>query len=170
MPLGSMQELFVQQLKDLHSAEGQLVKALPKMAKGATNPELRQAIEMHLEETKSQQQRIEEIFEGERLNGSPRGHKCKGMEGLIEEGAEMLEDDGEQNVIDAGLIAAAQRVEHYEIAGYSTARAMAELLGLSQATRLLSQSLNEEEAADKKLTQIAAQYVHAAAPQSQAEG
>jgi ferritin-like metal-binding protein YciE len=165
-----MQELFVQELKDLYSAESQLVKALPKMAKGATNPELRQAFEMHLEETKAQQQRIEEIFESEKLNGSPRGHKCKGMEGLLEEGSEMLEEDGEENVIDAGLIGAAQRVEHYEIAGYGTAHALAELLGLSKAARLLEQSLKEEEATDKKLTQIAEQYVYAAAPQSQVGG
>lgn len=170
MSLGSMQELFVQQLKDLYSAESQITKALPKMIKGTTNPELRQAFEMHLEETKVQQQRIEDIFETEKLNGSPRGHKCKGMEGLLEEGAEMLEEDGEENVIDAGLIAAAQRVEHYEIAGYGTARAMAELLGLNKAAKMLEQTLNEEEATDKKLTKIAEQYVHAAAPQSQVGG
>lgn len=170
MSLGSMQELFVQQLKDLYSAEGQITKALPKMIKGATNPELRQAFEMHLEETKAQQQRIEDIFASEKLDGSPRGHKCKGMEGLLEEGAEMLEEDGEENVIDAGLIAAAQRVEHYEIAGYGTARAMAELLGLSKASKLLEQTLKEEEATDKKLTQIAEQYIHAAAPQSEVGG
>lgn len=170
MSLGSMQELFVQQLKDLYSAEGQIIKALPKMIKGATNPELREAFEMHLEETKAQQQRIEDIFENEKLNGSPRGHKCKGMEGLLEEGAEMLEEDGEDNVIDAGLIAAAQRVEHYEIAGYGTVRTMAELLGLSKAAKMLEQTLREEEATDKKLTQIAERYVHAAAPQSQVGG
>lgn len=170
MSLGSMQELFVQQLKDLYSAESQIVKALPKMAKGASNPELRQAFEMHLEETKNQQQRIEDIFEAEKLSGSPRGHKCKGMEGLLEEGSEMLEEDGEENVLDAGLIAAAQRVEHYEIAGYGTARAMAQLLGLSKAAKMLEQTLKEEEATDKKLTQIAEQYVHAAAPQSQVGG
>lgn len=166
MSLGSMQELLVEQLKDLHSAEGQIIKALPKMVKGATNPELRQAFAKHLEETKVHQQRIEQIFESEQLNGSPRGHKCKGMEGLLEEGSEMLEQDGEENVLDAGLIAAAQRVEHYEIAGYGAARAMAELLGLSKAYRLLEQTLKEEEAADQKLTQIAENYVHAAAPQS----
>lgn len=153
-------------VKGFVSAESQLVKALPKMAKGATNPELRQAFENHLEETKVQQQRIEEIFTMEELNGSPRGHKCKGMEGLLEEGSEMLEEDGEENVIDAGLIGAAQRVEHYEIAGYGTAHAMAELLGYSKAANLLAQSLKEEEAADKKLTQIAEQYIYAAAPQS----
>ena len=170
MSLGSMQELLVQQLKDLYSAEGQIVKALPKMAKGATNPELRKAFEKHLEETKAQQQRIEEIFESEKLAGSPRGHKCKGMEGLLEEGSEMLEEDGEENVLDAGLIAAAQRVEHYEIAGYGTARTMAELLGMNKAAKLLEQSLKEEEATDKKLTQIAEQYVHASAPQSQMGG
>ena len=170
MSLGSMHELFVQQLKDLYSAEGQIVKALPKMAKGATNPELRKAFEKHLEETKAQQQRIEEIFESEKLAGSPRGHKCKGMEGLLEEGSEMLEEDGEENVLDAGLIAAAQRVEHYEIAGYGTVHTMAELLGMNKAARLLEQTLKEEEATDMKLTQIAEQYVHASAPQSQMGG
>lgn len=170
MSLGSMQELLVQQLKDLYSAESQIVKMLPKMAKGATNPELRKAFERHLEETKAQQQRIEEIFESEKLAGSPRGHKCKGMEGLLEEGAQMLEEDGEENVLDAGLIASAQRVEHYEIAGYGTVRTMSELLGMSKAARLLEQTLKEEEATDKKLSQIAEQYVHASAPQSQMGG
>lgn len=151
----SMQELFVQQLKDLYSAENQLVKALPRMAKAAASDQLRQSFEKHLEETRSQAARIEKIFQTESLNGSPRGHKCKGMEGLIEEGKEMLEEEGEDNVLDAGLIAAAQRVEHYEIAGYGTARALARMLGLSNAEKLLQQSLDEESAADEKLTQIA---------------
>jgi len=166
MSLDTMHELFVQQLKDLYSAESQLAKALPKMAKGAANEELRAAFEGHLEETKMHVARIEEIFEAESLGGSPRGHKCKGMEGLIEEGSEMLAEKGDDSVVDAGLIGAAQRVEHYEIAGYGTARAMAQLLGLSKAASLLQQTLDEEAAADEKLTHIAERYVHAAAPQT----
>lgn len=165
MSLDTMRDLFIRQLKDLYSAESQLTKALPRMAKGAADEELRAAFEGHLEETKMHVARIEEIFEAVSL-GSPRGHKCKGMEGLIEEGSEMLGESGDDSVIDAGLIGAAQRVEHYEISGYGTARTMAQLLGLSQAANLLQQTLDEESAADEKLTQIAENYIHAAAPQT----
>lgn len=162
MSLETVQDLFVQELKDLYSAENQLIKALPKMVKAASNETLRQASAQHLEETKQQARRIEEIFQTESLPGSPRGHKCKGMEGLIEEGAEMLQEDGAANVLDAGLIGAAQRVEHYEMAGYGTAKALAKQLGLTGAEHLLQQSLDEESAADEKLTQIAESEIYVA--------
>jgi len=155
MTSGNFQKLYIDQLKDLYSAEKQLTEALPKMAKAASTPSLQQAFMMHLEETKEHVQRIEQIFTG--LDGSPRGKKCKAMEGLIEEGAELLEekDKWEPEVLDAGLIAAAQRVEHYEIAAYGTARTFAEQLGDAQAITLLQQTLDEEYAADEKLTKLA---------------
>src|SRR4051812_8807098 len=127
MKLEDLQDLFVDQLKDLYSAENQLAKALPKMAKAATNEELKNAFTTHLEETKGHAERLTQIFE--KLGASPRGKKCKAMEGLIEEGKEAMEEDAEPEVMDAALIAAAQRVEHYEIAGYGTVRAYAELMG-----------------------------------------
>ena len=127
MKMSSLQELLVAQLKDLYSAENQLVKALPKMAKNVTSDALREAIENHLEETRGQVERLQKI--GEMLDAKLTGHKCVGMEGLIEEGAEVLEEDGPEAILDAAVVAAAQRVEHYEMAGYGTARTMAELLG-----------------------------------------
>lgn len=153
MKMESLQELYVSGLKDLYSAEKQLVKALPRMAKAASSDELRQALEDHLRETEGQVERLEQIFE--ELGASPRGKKCVGMEGLIEEGKELLEEDAEPEVLDAGLIAAAQHVEHYEIAGYGCVRTYAELLGYKAAAKLLQQSLDEEGAADKKLTALA---------------
>jgi ferritin-like metal-binding protein YciE len=158
MALATMQDLFIEQLKDLYSAEKQLVQALPKMAKAATTPELAQAITEHLSQTQNHVSRLEQCFE--HLNASTRGKRCKGMEGLIEEGKEMIEEDGEGVVKDAGLIAAAQRVEHYEISGYGTARTMASLLGLDDVADLLEETLGEEEAADKLLTQIAMDQVN----------
>jgi ferritin-like metal-binding protein YciE len=148
-----LEELLVDELKDLYNAENQLVKALPRMAKAATAPELKRAFEKHLEETRRQVERLDEI--GQALDVRLTGKKCKGMEGLIEEGKEIMEEDLDENAIDAGLIGAAQKVEHYEIAGYGTARAHAALLGFNKVARLLQQTLNEETAADKKLTQIA---------------
>src|SRR6202022_5058672 len=126
MPEG-LKELYIDELKDLYNAESQLVKALPKMAKAASSDELRQGFEQHLEQTKGHVQRLEKIFQA--LGESPKGKKCKGMEGLIEEGSEVMEEDYEGSVLDAALIGAAQRVEHYEIAGYGTVRSMAETLG-----------------------------------------
>jgi ferritin-like metal-binding protein YciE len=158
MKLNSMHDLFIDELKDLYSAETQLVQALPKMAKAASSPELQQAFQQHLEETREHVKRVEKIFSA--LNASPRGKKCVGMEGVIEEGKELLNMQGQPEVIDAGLIGAAQRVEHYEMAGYGTARAHAEQLGHSDAVQLLQQTLNEEEAADEKLTQIATSMVN----------
>lgn len=153
MKIDSLQELLVEELRDLYSAENQIIKALPKMAKNASSRELRSAFENHLKETEGQVERLETIFD--ELGVSPKGKKCKGMEGLIEEGKELMEEDIEDEVLDAGLIAAAQRVEHYEMAGYGTARTYAELLGMNQAARLLESTLKEEKAADAKLTGIA---------------
>lgn len=148
-----LKELYIDELKDLYSAETQLVKALPKMAKGAASEDLRHGFEAHLEQTKGHVQRLEEIFQA--LGESPKGKKCKGMEGLIEEGAEVLEEDYEGSILDAALIGAAQRVEHYEIAGYGTVRAMAEVLGENDHVSLLTETLDEEKDTDEKLTQLA---------------
>jgi ferritin-like metal-binding protein YciE len=153
MKLQSLEELFIHECKDLLSAEKQLVKALPKMAKGAANEELRAAFEEHLEQTKTHVQRLEEVFAG--LGKTARAEHCKGMEGLIEEGSELLEEEGDTIVKDAALIGAAQRVEHYEMAGYGTARTLAELLGYHEAVELLQQTLDEEKETDEKLTKLA---------------
>jgi ferritin-like metal-binding protein YciE len=153
MKLETLDALFLHEIKDLLSAEKQLVKALPKMAKGAANENLKAAFEEHLEQTKGHVERLEKIFE--LLQKSPRAEHCKGMEGLIAEGAELLEEEGEEMVKDAALIGAAQRVEHYEIAAYGTARTLAELLGMKNAVKLLQQTLDEEKETDEKLTQLA---------------
>jgi ferritin-like metal-binding protein YciE len=150
----SLNDLFVEQLRDLYDAENQLINALPKMAEGASSDELRQGFEEHLEQTKGHAQRIEQIFE--QLGEKAKGKKCKAMEGLIKEGNETLEEDiSDENVQDAAIIAAAQRVEHYEIAGYGTARTFANLLGEDEAASLLEQTLEEEKETDAKLTQLA---------------
>jgi ferritin-like metal-binding protein YciE len=152
MALNSMDELFLNEIKDVYNAEKQLVAALPRMAKAAQAPELQQAITKHLRETEGHVKRLEQIL---RSLGEPlRGKKCKGMEGLIEEGKEILEEDGAPEVIDAAIISAAQRVEHYEIAAYGCLRAYAQLLGNTDADRLLQQTLAEEEATDKALTAL----------------
>ena len=157
-----LHDLFEDQIKDLYSAENQLIKALPKMAKNATNPQLRTAFERHLEETRNQVTRLEQI--AEELDFSPKGKKCAGMEGLIEEGKDVM-SEFEEDTLDAGMIGAAQKVEHYEIAAYGTARAHAELLGYSRAARLLQQPLDEEGRADKKLSQLAESIVNVEALQ-----
>lgn len=153
MKLESLQEIFVEELRDLYSAENQIIKALPKMIKASTSKELRAAFENHLLQTKEHVKRLEQIFED--LEEKPKGKICKGMEGLLKEGAELLEEDAEPEVLDVGLIAAAQRVEHYEIAGYGCVRTYAELLGNREAVNLLQETLNEEKAADEKLSSIA---------------
>ena len=153
MEMESLKELYVDELKDLYSAEKQLVKALPKMAKNATNPELQQAFTQHLEETEGHVERLEQIFE--MLGERPGGKKCKGMEGLIEEAKELLEEDAGEDVLDAGMISKAQHVEHYEIAGYGTVRTWAKQLGLEDQAELLQQTLDEESNANELLTQIA---------------
>jgi ferritin-like metal-binding protein YciE len=153
-----LEELLVDELKDLYSAEKQLVTALPRMAKAASSPELRRAFERHTEETKRQVQRLEQI--GADLDIRLTGKKCKGMEGLIAEGKELMEEDLDDNALDAGLIGAAQKVEHYEIAGYGTARTHAELLGFTKAAKLLQQTLDEEGMTDKKLTALAESIIN----------
>lgn len=153
MKLKSLQDLYVEELKDLYNAENQLLKALPKMAKAASAPELRAAFEDHLEETRGQVKRLEQIFK--KLDASAKGKKCKAMEGLIEEGKEVMAEDAEPAVLDAALISAAQRVEHYEMAGYGCVRTFARQLGYEDAAELLQETLDEEAAADKKLTELA---------------
>ena len=152
MSLDSLENLFLEELKDIYSAEKLIVRALPRMAKASESQELQQAFTQHLKETQGHVERLERIFKG--LDQTARGKKCKGMEGLLEEGKEIMEQEGEGAVIDAALIAAAQRVEHYEMAAYGCLRTYAQLLGNTDAERLLQQTLNEEEAADQKLTQI----------------
>jgi ferritin-like metal-binding protein YciE len=151
MPQETLRDLYISQLKDLYSAEQQLVKALPKLAKNAESEELSEAITKHLEETKNQVSRLEEIFES--LGENPKGKKCVGMEGLIKEGSETM-DEFEGSVLDAGLISAAQRVEHYEIAGYGSVCAYAQLLERSEDLGLLKETLEEEKQADEKLNEI----------------
>ena len=151
--LNDLRDLFVHELRDLYSAEKQITKALPKMIKAASNEDLRAAFEEHLEVTREQVSRLEQIFEG--LGERPKGHKCKGMEGLIQENSEMLEEDADPDVCDAALIVGAQKVEHYEMAGYGSVRTFAEMLGETQAMRLLERTLREEEETDRRLTEIA---------------
>ena len=161
MKMKTLEDLFVHELKDLYSAEKQLVKALPKMAKAATHQEPRQAFEAHLKQTEQHVERLDEIFS--QLQLSARGAKCKAMEGLITEGKEILAEDMEDDVRDAALICAAQRVEHYEMAGYGCARTFARDLGHHAAAELLQQTLEEEAAADEKLTEIAVGRINAEA-------
>jgi ferritin-like metal-binding protein YciE len=153
MKLETLRSLLIEELQDLYSAETQITKALPKLVKAATDTQLKHAFEHHLEETKHQVQRLEQIFE--RINENPKGKTCEGMKGLLKEGDERAGEKGEPEVLDAGLISAAQRVEHYEMAAYGSARTYAELLGEKEVARLLSETLEEEKAADSKLTQVA---------------
>ena len=155
MQKDSLRELYVNELKDLYNAETQLVKALPKMAKASSNAELRQGFEEHLRQTSEHVSRLEQIFE--MLGEKATGKKCLGMEGLVKEGAETMSEDYEDAVKDAAIIGAAQRVEHYEIAGYGTARDFAGLLGENEHVSLLEQTLEEEKETDEKLTQLAEQ-------------
>lgn len=164
MKLDSLENLFVHELKDILSAEKQLVKALPKMAKGATSEALRASIEEHLDQTKEHVNRLEQVFAS--IDKAPRAEHCKAMEGLVAEGAELLEEDGDPTVKDAALIAAAQRVEHYEISAYGTARTLAELLGNDKAVELLQQTLDEEKETDQKLTELALSEVNVEAQEA----
>ena len=149
----SLRQLYVDELRDLYSAETQLVKALPKMAKASSSAELRQAFEEHLRQTSEQVSRLEQIFE--MLGEKATGKKCLGMEGLVKEGSETMQEEYNDAVKDAAIIGAAQRVEHYEIAGYGTVRAFAELLGENEHISLIEETLEEEKQADEKLTQLA---------------
>jgi ferritin-like metal-binding protein YciE len=164
MAQSSLRELYIDELRDLYNAETQLTKALPKMAKASSNSELRQAFEEHLRQTSEHVSRLEQIFDN--LEEKPTGKKCLGMEGLVKEGAETMREDYEDPVMDAAIIGAAQRVEHYEIAGYGTVRDMAKLLGEDDHVSLLEQTLEEEKETDQKLTELAEQIN----PQAQQAG
>jgi len=158
MKMDTLKKLYVNELKDLYNAENQLLKALPKMAKGTSSDELKQAFEDHLRETEEHVERLDKIFKD--LDENPKGKTCKAMKGLVEEGSEILEEDGDPSVLDAGIIAAAQKVEHYEIASYGTVRAFARLLGEQRAEQLLQLTLDEESAADEKLNELAQSTVN----------
>jgi ferritin-like metal-binding protein YciE len=149
----SLQDLFVEQLRDLYYAEKQILKAIPKMVKKVSSGELKKALENHLHETETQVERLEKIFE--KLEMTARGKTCPAMDGIIDEGKEMMSEDAESSVMDAGIIAAAQKVEHYEIASYGTLRTYAKMLGYNKIADLLQETLDEEGKADKKLSQIA---------------
>jgi ferritin-like metal-binding protein YciE len=153
MELESLRALYVDELKDLYSAEGQILKALPRMIKAASSRDLKRALTEHERVTRKQVKRLERIFKD--LDESPRGKKCRGMEGLLEEGKELISEKPEPDVLDAGLISKAQHVEHYEIAGYGTVRAWAQQLGFDQHVELLQETLDEEGEADKRLSQLA---------------
>ena len=163
MEMESLQDLLIEQLQDLYNAEGQLAKTLPKMAKAATNEELKQAFLDHLEETKNHAVRLEQVFN--LMDVPVKGKKCHAMEGLVEEGKEMMAEDAEPEVMDAGLIAASQRIEHYEMAGYGCVRTYANLLGNAKVVKLLQATLDEERAADEKLTELAESIINVAAMQ-----
>ena len=153
MKLNTLEQLYISELRDLYSAENQLLKALPKMAKGASSPELKDAFEKHLEQTKGHVERLEQIFQ--QLDESPKGKTCHGMKALIEEGSEILKEDGEDSVIDAGIIVAAQKVEHYEIASYGSVRTFANLLNQDESARLLQSTLDEESETNENLNRLA---------------
>jgi ferritin-like metal-binding protein YciE len=158
MNLDTLKELYVNELRDLYNAEGQLVKALPKMAKAVSSDELKEAFEKHLEQTKGHIERLEEVFE--ELGEKAKGKTCQAMKGLIEEGSEVLKADGEDSVLDAALIVAAQKVEHYEIAGYGSVRTFAQLLGQDQSAELLQQTLDEESETNELLNKLAEDIVN----------
>jgi ferritin-like metal-binding protein YciE len=158
MKLNTLEQLYISELRDLYSAENQLLKALPKMARGASSSELKDAFETHLEQTKGHVERLEQLFE--RLDESPKGKTCHGMKGLIEEGSEILKEDGEDSVLDAGMIVAAQKVEHYEIAGYGSARTFANLLGKDEEAKLLQSTLDEEAETNEILNGLAESVVN----------
>ncbi len=163
MKLESLRDLFIDELKDIYDGENQIVKALPKMAKTATSPELQKAFQGHLEQTKEHVTRLEHVFA--KIGESARRKPCDGMKGLLEEGKKLMEGDAEDAVMDAGLIAGAQRVEHYEMAAYGSLKTWATELGEKDAAKLLEQTLNEEKAADEKLSEIGESSVNAKAAQ-----
>jgi ferritin-like metal-binding protein YciE len=161
MQLETLKDLYIHELKDLYSAEQQLVKALPKMAKAASNKELVAGFQEHFEQTKDHARRLEQILSSHKQTS--RGPKCKGMEGIVAEGAELIEEEADEEVKDAGLISAAQRVEHYEMAGYGTARTYADLLSDKEGANLLQMTLEEERATDQRLTKLAKSVINVAA-------
>jgi ferritin-like metal-binding protein YciE len=166
MKVDSLKKLYIHELKDLHSAEKQLLEALPKMAEKAAHAELRQAFEAHLRETRGHVDRLEKIFQD--LEFSPGGERCEAMEGLIKEGENAIDNTEQEDVRDAAMIASAQRVEHYEIAAYGTARTYAEMLGRDQDARLLQETLDEEKATDQKLNTLALEVVNPEAAEATA--
>jgi ferritin-like metal-binding protein YciE len=165
MSMDSLKDLYVDELKDLYNAESQLVKALPKMARKASAPELKRAFEDHLAQTKVHVERLDKIFKG--LDEKPTGKTCKAMKGLVEEGKEVIDEEGDDSVLDAALIGAAQRVEHYEIAGYGVVRTFASLLGEDEALASLQRTLNEEAETDKKLTGLAETIINVEASEAE---
>jgi ferritin-like metal-binding protein YciE len=165
MSMDSLMDLYVDELKDLYNAENQLLKALPKMARKASAPELKRAFQDHLTQTQGHVERLDRIFKG--LGEKPTGKTCKAMKGLVEEGKEIIEEDGDDSVLDAALIGAAQRVEHYEIAGYGVVRTFASLLGEENAVGLLQRTLNEEGETDKKLTALAETIINVEANEAE---
>lgn len=167
MEMESMRELYVDELKDLWSAENQITKALPKMIKAATHPKLKKAFNTHLKQTERQIKRLERIFK--ELDESPRGKKCVGMEGLLKEGAELIKEKPAPDVLDAGLIAAAQHVEHYEMAGYGCVRTWARQLGQDGHANLLQETLDEEELTDRLLTDLAESSINIDAEEADRE-
>jgi ferritin-like metal-binding protein YciE len=158
MKLDTLKTLYIDELRDIYNAENQLIKALPKMAKSASSEELQEAFEKHLEQTKTHVERLEEVFE--EIGEKPKGKTCKAMKGLIEEGSEILHEDGEESVIDAGIIVAAQKVEHYEIASYGSVRTFAQLLGKDRSADLLQTTLEEESEANELLNKLAEDIVN----------
>ena len=158
MSLDRLEKLYISELRDLYSAENQLLKALPKMAKGASSPELKDAFEQHLEQTEGHVERLEQLFQ--QLGENPKGKTCRAMKGLIEEGSEILKEEGEDSVLDAGMIVAAQKVEHYEIASYGSVRTFANLLGQEEAARLLQSTLDEEFETNEILNRLAETVVN----------
>ena len=158
MKLDTLEQLYISELRDLYSAENQLLKALPKMAKAASSEELKDGFEKHLEQTKGHVRRLEQVFEA--LDENPKGKTCRAMKGLIEEGSEILKENGEESVLDAGIIVAAQKVEHYEIAGYGSARTFAQLLGQNKAAELLQATLDEESETNEILNKLAESVVN----------
>jgi len=158
MKLETIKDLYVHELEDLYDAENQILQALPKMAEAASSPELKRAFEEHRGQTQGQVQRLDRIFQ--QMGLPPKGIKCKGMAGLLAEGEQFIKEKAEPDVRDAGLIAEAQKVEHYEIAGYGTARTFAQMIGDSEAARLLQQTLDEEGETDKKLTRLAERKIN----------
>jgi ferritin-like metal-binding protein YciE len=161
-----LQELLIEEIRDIYHAEGQLLKALPKMAKAATSERLKEAFERHLEETETHVERLEQAFES--LGEPVKGKKCQAMEGLIEEGKEVMEEHSESPMLDAALICAAQKIEHYEIASYGTICTWADLLGLDEVSDLLKETLDEEKTTDETLTEIAENEINTQAVQEEA--
>lgn len=168
MKLNTLQDLFLDELKDLYSAENQMLKNLPKMEKAASSEQLKEAFQQHLETTKRQLERLQNVFD--QLGSKPAAKKCKGMEGLLAEGTEMMEQKAEPSVKDAGLIGAAQRIEHYEIAGYGCARTYARMLGNDEVADMLQQTLDEEAETDEALTRLAENLINKQALESDEQG